>query len=188
MIKILAISGSLRKASSNTAMLSAAGILASKTSKDIALTLYPPQCLEAIPHFNPDRETSGDIPESVIQFRDAIAESHGILLACPEYVGGVVGALKNAFDWMIGSFGLDVYQKPFAIINLSSRATKSYEDWKVIIKTMGGNLIVPASLHIPLPNNIITVDSVVNNFKLSNELHKVIDELGNAISSSNTQN
>ena len=188
MIKILTISGSLRKASSNTAMLNAAGFLASKTNKDIEITLYSPSYLEAIPHFNPDRETSGDIPEAVINFRNALVEADGILIASPEYVGGVVGALKNAFDWMIGSFGLDIYQKPFAIINISSRATKSYEDWKVIIRTMGGNLIEPASLHIPLPNNTVTVDSIINNFKLSNALCKVIQEFGNAILIGNTQN
>lgn len=181
MIKILAISGSLRKISSNTAMLRAAIVLAPKIRKDIEIILYPPDSLEVIPHFNPDRETAGDIPEAVLNFRDALAEADGILIASPEYGGGVAGALKNAFDWMIGSFGLELYNKPFALLNISTRATKAYEDWKVITATMGGNIIKPASLHIPLPGNAVAVDSILRNSKLSDSLSKVIQEFGNAI-------
>lgn len=181
MIKILAISGSLRKISSNTSMLRAAISLAPKIRGDVEIVLYPPEAIEAIPHFNPDRETSGDIPETVKQFRDALVASDGILMASPEYMGGVSGALKNVFDWMIGSFGLDMYQKPFALLNISNRATKAYEDWKVITKTMGGVLIEPASLHIPLPSNTVTVDSILKSPKLTDALTKVIHEFSRAI-------
>ncbi len=169
-------------------MLRAAIILAPRISSSVEITLFPPESLEAIPHFNPDRETAGDIPEAVMTFRNALAEADGILISSPEYVGGVAGALKNTFDWMIGSFGLDVYQKPFAILNISTRATKAYEDLKVITRTMGGNIIEPASLHIPLPSNTVTVDSILRNPKLSDSLGKVIEEFGNAILVSVSQN
>jgi chromate reductase, NAD(P)H dehydrogenase (quinone) len=38
-----------------------------------------------------------------------------VLVAAPEYAGGVAGAVKNAFDWLVGSGNL--YRKPMAVIS-----------------------------------------------------------------------
>src|SRR5262249_9217814 len=68
--------------------------------------------LRDLPHFNPDLEANG-APESVQQWRRAVAESDAILIASPEYGFSLPGTLKNAIDWVIGSGELE--QKAIAI-------------------------------------------------------------------------
>lgn len=179
-MKILAISGSLRKASANTAMLQAAIAISSKVD-GVEMSLYPPEDLEAIPHFNPDRDVEGVTPNSVLKFRIALNASDGVLIASPEYVGGVSGLLKNSFDWVVSSDALEVYEKPFAVLNLSNRATEADDDLKRIIKTMGGNVIDEASIQIPLKSNVVTTDGLLKNPYLMQKLEKILQEFSSAI-------
>jgi hypothetical protein len=62
--------------------------------------------LRHLPHFNPDMELSG-VPDSVRVWRQALAESDAVLVACPEYGFSLPGALKNGVDWVIGSGELE---------------------------------------------------------------------------------
>ena len=62
--------------------------------------------LRDLPHFNPDIESSG-VPESVLRWRQALVESHAVLIASPEYGFSLPGALKNGIDWVIGSGELE---------------------------------------------------------------------------------
>ena len=171
-IKILAISGSLRKASSNTAMLQAAASISSKM-KNIEIIVFPLLALEAIPHFNPDCSME-NLPLPVARFRDALIAVDGILIASPEYAGGVAGALKDSLDWMVGSARTEIYGKPFALLNISNRATEAYEDLCRIVKTMGGNLIESASVTISLVSNHVTVDTLLQNTSVVDALKAVI--------------
>ncbi len=91
-VNILGISGSLRAASFNTALLHAAQELA-PTGMSIAI-----HRLHELPLFDQDVEDQGD-PEAVLALKQAIDQADGLLLACPEYNGGVTGVLKNAIDW-----------------------------------------------------------------------------------------
>ncbi|MDR6627340.1 NADPH-dependent FMN reductase [Caulobacter segnis] len=91
-MKILAISGSLRAASYNTALLRAAAELA---PEGVTLSLHP---LNDLPFFNQDVEDLGD-PEPVTTWKTAVREAEGLLIACPEYNGGLTAVLKNAIDW-----------------------------------------------------------------------------------------
>ena len=96
-IRVLAISGSLRSASANTAVLRAAVALA---PDDVAIALY--DGLAELPHFNPDLD--GDVaPPSVADFRRQLAAADGILISSPEYAHGMPGVLKNALDWLVRS-------------------------------------------------------------------------------------
>ena len=60
----------------------------------------------SLPHFNPEIEAAG-VPESVMRWRRALAESDAVLIASPEYGFSLPGALKNAIDWVIGSGELE---------------------------------------------------------------------------------
>lgn len=92
-MNILGISGSLRAASFNTALLHAAQELAPEGMRiDIHL-------LHDLPLFNQDVEEQGD-PPAVAALKQAVEQADGILLACPEYNGGISGVLKNAVDWV----------------------------------------------------------------------------------------
>jgi chromate reductase, NAD(P)H dehydrogenase (quinone) len=115
-MKILAITGSLRRDSYNTALLRAARDLA---PVGVAVELY--DGLGAIPAFNEDLE--GDPPAAVLDLRRRIAEADALLIATPEYNGSAPGALKNALDWASRPRGAAVIiGKPAAVIGASPSA------------------------------------------------------------------
>ena len=155
MVKIVAISGSLRKASVNTAVLRAASALA---PADMEIRLF--SALDGIPPFNPDIDIDGAAPESVAAFREAVDMAHGVIIASPEYASGVSGVLKNALDWLV-SCNLAFYGKPVALLNTSPRTSVAYNALKQTITTMAGNVIEEASVLIPLPSMSITYDQIM---------------------------
>jgi chromate reductase, NAD(P)H dehydrogenase (quinone) len=91
-MNILGISGSLRQASFNTALLHAAQELAPAGMNILIHRLHE------LPLFDQDVEEQGD-PPAVQALKNAIDQADGLLLACPEYNGGITGVLKNAVDW-----------------------------------------------------------------------------------------
>jgi chromate reductase len=91
-MKILAVSGSLRAASYNTALLRAAQELA---PEEMEIEVFG---LGDLPFFNQDVEDRGD-PTPVAAWKDAVRGADGVLIACPEYNGGLTAVLKNAIDW-----------------------------------------------------------------------------------------
>jgi len=96
---ILAISGSLRSASTNTALLEATALLA---ASDMRIELYPD--IGKLPHFNSDLddELQQQTPQLVWEFRDRVAHADGLLISCPEYARGNPGSFKNALVWLVG--------------------------------------------------------------------------------------
>lgn len=92
-MNILGISGSLRRASFNTALLHAAQEM---LPTDVAFGIHD---LHGLPLFDQDVEKLGD-PAPVAALKDAVARADALLLACPEYNGGITGVLKNAIDWI----------------------------------------------------------------------------------------
>jgi len=93
-LRLLAISGSLRKKSFNTQLLTA---LSEVDSEQIALKMY---MLDEIPLYDADLEEQSGIPRTVEQLRKAIQSSDGMIIAMPEYNAGMPGVLKNALDWL----------------------------------------------------------------------------------------
>ena len=91
-LRVLGISGSLRKASSNTGLLRAAQEIAPERME---ITIFD---IKDLPFYNGDVEAQGD-PASVIALKSAIRDADAVLFATPEYNWGTSGALKNAIDW-----------------------------------------------------------------------------------------
>jgi chromate reductase len=113
-MRILGISGSLRRDSHNTQLLRAA---ARVLPQDAELVLY--EGLGGIPAFDEDAEA--DPAESVLEFRGAIAEADAVLIATPEYNHSIPGALKNALDWASRPVKTSVLRnKPAAVIGAST--------------------------------------------------------------------
>jgi chromate reductase len=108
---VIAIAGSLRRASHNRALLEAATALA---PEDMTLRVYDE--LGSIPLFNEDLEA--ETPESVARLRREVADADGILIATPEYNWSIPGVLKNAIDWLSRTEILA--NKPVAIVGASS--------------------------------------------------------------------
>jgi NAD(P)H-dependent FMN reductase len=108
---ILAISGSLRQRSLNSAALRAAVDLAARRGIPVAID----ESVRALPHFDPDLEARP--PDAVQRFREACDGAGAVLLAVPEYAFGIPGAFKNALDWTVGSGAL--YRKPVALLSVA---------------------------------------------------------------------
>jgi chromate reductase len=91
-MRIIAISGSLRKQSYNLSLLRTVAEVAPPGAE---IAIYP---LNDLPIFNADVEESG-VPPAVRAFHEAIAGCDGVIIATPEYDHSFSGALKNAVDW-----------------------------------------------------------------------------------------
>jgi len=142
MIRLLALSGSLRARSSNAALLGAAALLA---PDEIRIELF--EGIGDLPHFNPDLESEA-LPPVVNAFRRRIGEADGLLISCPEYARGIPGSFKNALDWLVGS--LDFPGKPVALFNASPRASDAQAALRLVLATMSARLIEEADLTLPL--------------------------------------
>jgi len=90
---IIALSGALRRASYNTALLRAAAALAPDGVTIDVRTLH------GIPLYDGDLEAEG-IPAAVTALREAIRAADGLLIATPEYNNSIPGVLKNGLDWL----------------------------------------------------------------------------------------
>ena len=93
MIKVLGISGSLRRGSYNSALLRA------------AVRRMPPEAtleiasIRGIPLFDADVEAQG-VPAAVTQLKEAVVAADGVLLVTPEYNNSIPGVFKNTIDWL----------------------------------------------------------------------------------------
>jgi len=140
-MKILAMSGSLRAASSNTNVLLAAMRLA---PAGVEISLY--RGIAELPHFNPDVE-SATVPPIVEALRDQVQEADALLICCPEYAHGVPGSFKNALDWLVG-IGLN--GKPVGLINASPRSSYVNASLTEILLIMGASMVEGAQVTVPL--------------------------------------
>src|SRR3984885_10573757 len=116
-VKIVGISGSLRRGSFSTQLLK---ILAEKALPTIEIQVVT---LEDIPLYNEDLDRKPEVP-AVAVFKRVIAESDGVLIATPEYNHGIPGVLKNALDWLSRPVFNSCFQdKPVSIITSSMAFT-----------------------------------------------------------------
>ena len=93
-MKILGISGSLRKGSYNTALLKAAvGLMPEGVQLEAA-------SIHGIPLYDGDLEAAQGSPPAVHALKDRILQAQGLLLVTPEYNNSLPGAFKNAIDWL----------------------------------------------------------------------------------------
>lgn len=112
---ILAISGSLRPESSNTALLRAIQAFAPPWLRVILF-----EGLAGLPPFDPGLEPE-DAPEPVQAFRAQIRAAEGVIICTPEYAHGMPGILKNALEWTVASG--EFVGKPVAALSGSPGAT-----------------------------------------------------------------
>jgi chromate reductase len=92
-MRILGISGSLRRDSFNTSLLQ---IVGARLPPGVELEVF--DGLAEVPLYNEDDDVD-PVPAGAARLRTAIARADGLLIATPEYNGTVSGVLKNAIDW-----------------------------------------------------------------------------------------
>lgn len=109
-VRLVGISGSLRRASTNTVLLRVAGELAPEGVEVELLQLHD------VPMFDADLE-SDPLPPGVQRLRDAVAAADGLLLATPEYNWSLTGAMKNALDWLSRGPQAPIDRLPAALLS-----------------------------------------------------------------------
>jgi NAD(P)H-dependent FMN reductase len=165
-VKIIAISGSLRATSLNTAVLHAACRLA---PAGVKIEIF--DGIGKLPFFNSDLEGER-LPQAVANFRNVIGAADGLLISSPEYARGVAGVMKNALDWLVGS--QEFPGKPVALINTSPRASHALASLTLTLETMSARLVEEASITLPLIGTVNDADSIAANTELAEPLSQAL--------------
>jgi NAD(P)H-dependent FMN reductase len=130
-VHLVAISGSLKQSSANTALVRA---MADAAPDHVEVW----DGLGDLPHFTPDDD--GGAP--VASLRDAVTRADALVIATPEYAGGMPGSLKNALDWLVGTG--ELYDKPVVVVSAApspdrgQRARRWVED---VTRMQGGHVV-----------------------------------------------
>jgi chromate reductase len=137
-VKILAISGSLREASNNTALLRA---LAEEAPEGVEFELW--NDLRSIPPYDGDHDLEPG-PEPVEAFRALVRDADAVFFATPEYNSSIPGALKNALDWGSRPIATNAFRnKPVAVIGSSVGAfggVWAAAELRKVLTTMGARV------------------------------------------------
>lgn len=134
---LLAISGSLRKGSLNTALARNAREL---VGPEIDLRV---ETLHGVPLYDGDLEQAQGIPEAVERLKAAIRAASGVVLVTPEYNNGIPGVFKNAVDWLsrpASGIGEVFGDRPFAVIGASPGGfgtNLAQAAWLPVLRTLG---------------------------------------------------
>jgi chromate reductase, NAD(P)H dehydrogenase (quinone) len=142
LLNILAISGSLRAASTNSALIAA---LAREAPSGCRVTVR--DGLGRIPIFNPDDEGERT-PLEASKLIDAVSRADGLIVSCPEYAHGVPGGLKNALDWLVSRDA--AVGKPAMLVHASPRSLFARAALAEVMRTMSFALYEEAPLEIAL--------------------------------------
>ena len=138
-VNIVALSGSLRATSTNTALLRE---IAARAPDGVFVELFP---IGELPLFNPDLEA--DLPDAAAHFRAVISASAALIIASPEYAHGISGVLKNALEWLVGCEGFA--GKPVLVLNIAPRAHHAIAALRETLSTMAARIVENPSVGAP---------------------------------------
>lgn len=175
-MQILAVSGSLRAVSKNTAILEAARLLSPPRAQ---IHLYTG--LDRLPHFNPDLDTADGRggPDPVADWRARVARADGLLISTPEYAHGLPGAFKNALDWLVSN--VDFPGKPVAVLGASALSVHAPAQLTEILKTMSARLVEKASVTVPLLGPPVDAATIAADPALAGPLRGALEAFAKAI-------
>ncbi len=158
-MRILALSGSLRSASTNSTLLRAAALLA-PASVEVKICESPGR----LPHLNPDLDTETP-PSAVADFRAHLQACAGVLICTPEYAHGVPGMLKNALDWVVSSG--DFVGKPVALLKTSYRGEYAQASLTETLTVMMANIVPEASVTVPITGRNLDAEGIASEPELA---------------------
>jgi chromate reductase len=176
-MRVLGISGSLRRDSYNSGLLrAAAGLLPSGVELEVF------EGLKAIPPYDADDDVGGG-PEPVAALREAIADADAVLIATPEYNASVPGVLKNALDWASRPHASNVLRgKPAAVVGASTGmfgAVWAQGDARKILSTIGAR-VIDRELPVPEAAERFDADGTLRDPEIEEQLAEMVAELVDA--------
>lgn len=173
-MRVLGISGSLRRESHNSALLRAAG---ERLPAGAELVLF--ERLDEIPPYNEDVEARS-VPEAVHDLREAIRDADAILVATPEYNHSIPGQLKNALDWASRPAGESALSgKPAAAIGASTGmfgAVWAQAELRKVLGAMGGR-VLEAELPVAHATELRHGDKLGLEPEQAEQLDEILSEL-----------
>jgi NAD(P)H-dependent FMN reductase len=175
---ILLVSGSLRSASTNTAVLhTAAGLAPAGTG----CRIY--DRLASLPWFNPD-EDRYPLHREVQRLRNAIHDADAIVFSTPEYAGALPGSFKNLLDWTIGDeHAGSIADKPVGWINASPRgASGAHSELRTVLGYAHARIIDAACAHVPVMATMIGPAGLIEDESSRALLARVLAGIANAVS------
>lgn len=157
---ILGISGSVRVASYNTALLQAAGKLA---PGNMRVTLF--EGLGQLPIFSPEGD-GVELLSRVQKLMARVRQADGVIISTPEYAHGISGVLKNALDWFVASDALVL--KPVVVTSVSTSAlggVRGHNSLLLTLSAMNAQVVTDGSLTVPFAktrfdSNLELVDGI----------------------------
>jgi chromate reductase, NAD(P)H dehydrogenase (quinone) len=172
-MRILGISGSLRRGSHNRRLLRAAG-----ESLPPGADLVEWDGLGGLPIFDEDLESTP--PEPVRELFEAIEQADALLIATPEYNASVPGGLKNALDWASRPFPDNVLRnKPSAVIGASTGLFGAVWAQAEVRKALGasGAHVLESELPVGLADGAFTEDGSLADPELTARLADLLGDL-----------
>jgi NAD(P)H-dependent FMN reductase len=169
---ILGISGSIRKDSSNLALLRAMRTVA---PPGVELRIF--DGIDRLPFFNPDLDADPTSPpESVRAFRKEIASAVALVISTPEYAHGIPGVLKNALDWLVSD--VDFAGKRVGLVYGSATdGSHARASLLEVLKTMSAKLDDAAIASIPGVRTKVGPNGEVRDPATVQELLRVLNSL-----------
>jgi chromate reductase, NAD(P)H dehydrogenase (quinone) len=174
MLKIIGISGSLRRDSFNTALLRAASALMPEGAELSVRTI------NGIPLYDGDAEAASGVPAVVSELKEAVAAADGLLLATPEYNNSIPGVLKNAIDWMSRPqsdlkrvFG----GKPVAVIGATPGGfgtILSQNAWLPVLRYLGTRPWCEGRLLVSRASNLFDASGAMTDQKVQEQLEQFL--------------
>ena len=165
--KIIAISGSTRKHSTNLDLILA---IRDMFHESIELLLF--SRIADLPHFNPDLDVAIP-PQSVADFRHQLRHADGILICTPEYVFSIPSGLKNAIEWCVSTTVFS--DKPAGLITASADGQKGHEELQLIMKTLMTKFTDETTLLIQGIKGKINAQGEISHAKTADEFNKFIE-------------
>ena len=179
-MKIVAISGSLRAASTNTALVRAAAALA---PEGMEVIVY--DGLAALPHFSPELDGppgAQHVPETVRDLRALLAGADAALVCTPEYAYGMPGSLKNALDWLVTSG--ELWRLPVAALSASPSALggeKAHAALLLTLSALEARVVEEGSLNIPFVTTKVSKGGGITDPATARAVRMSLESLARAV-------
>lgn len=174
-IRLVGISGSLRRASYNSALLRAAAALMPEDAELVTGTIC------GIPLYDGDLEAAEGIPKPVADLKDAIVAADGLLLATPEYNNSIPGVFKNAVDWLSrppADIGRVFGGKPVALMGASPGGFGTIlgqNAWLPVLRTLGAEFWSGGRLLVSRAQTVFSESGAISDSKIAEQLRVFLE-------------